>query len=81
MGSRKEELKKEKMVDDMRRDIRHVCINDNVYKISETDAQKYDSQVNAEYGIHEDEELEKWIEFIIKKYKPLFYLEIIVRND
>ena len=53
MGSRKEELKKEKLQDDMRRDIRYVAINDNVYKISEQDAQKYDSQVNVEYGIHD----------------------------
>lgn len=80
MDARKERLKKEKLQDDMRRDIRYVAINDNVYKISEQDCLEYDN-----LGVHPDNwannESVAWCDKMIKKYKPQYFLDIIVRND
>ena len=64
----------------MRRDIRYVAINDNVYKISEQDCLEYDN-----LGVHPDnyanEDSVKWCDKMIAKYKPIMFLDIIVRND
>ena len=80
MGTGKEKLKKEKLQEDMRQDMRYVAINDNVYLISEQDCLEYDN-----LAVHPDnwadDETVKWCDKMIAKYKPLFLLEIIVRND
>ncbi len=80
MRSRKEELKKEKLQDDMLRDIRYVAINDNVYKISEQDCLDYDN-LNIHPDNYADDLCVKWCDKMIAKYKPIIFLEIIVRND
>ena len=80
MGSRKEELKKEKLQDDMRRDVRYIAINDNVYKISEQDALDYHNLgVCSENWANDDSVA--WCDKMIAKYKPIIFLDIIVRND
>ena len=80
MGSRKEELKKEKLRDDMMRDIRYVAINDNVYFISEQDCLEYDN-LCVHPDNRADDDSVKWCDKMIKKYKPQYFLDIIVRND
>jgi hypothetical protein len=58
----------------------HVAINDNVYFISEQDCLEYDNLCVHPDNWADDESV-AWCDKMIKKYKPQYFLDIIVRND